>query len=131
MALYLCDGTRYLLVEAHTPTRYKPGGTSYMPFPSRRKLLLCICHGVDYESCPLLCNNAYCINEKKAIKLLETFEHKPEKYTEKVNHIFEVLGISLFECYDMTEKLYNEVNEIVSEINNFLNEENSDERKQI
>ena len=77
------------------------------------------------------CNNAYCINEKKAIKLLETFEHKPEKYTEKVNHIFEVLGISLFECYDMTEKLYNEVNEIVSEINNFLNEENSDERKQI
>ena len=77
------------------------------------------------------CNNAYCINEKKAIKLLETFEHKPEKYTEKVNHIFEVLGLSLFECYDMTEKLYNEVNEIVSEINNFLNEENSDERKQI
>ena len=77
------------------------------------------------------CNNAYCINEKKAIKLLETFEHKPEKYTEKVNHIFEVLGISLFECYDMTEKLYNEVNEIVSEINNFLNEESSDERKQI
>lgn len=68
---------------------------------------------------------------KKAIKLLETFEHKPEKYTEKVNHIFEVLGISLFECYDMTEKLYNEVNEIVSEINNFLNEESSDERKQI
>ena len=50
------------------------------------------------------CNNAYCINEKKAIKLLETFEHKPEKYTEKVNHIFEVLGISLFECYDMTDK---------------------------
>ncbi|WP_430625270.1 transposase, partial [Staphylococcus aureus] len=66
------------------------------------------------------CNNAYCINEKKAIKLLETFEHKPEKYTERVNHIFEVLGISLFECYDMTEKLYKEVNEIVSEINNFL-----------
>mgnify|MGYP000295572884 FL=1 len=31
------------------------------------------------------CNNAYCINEKKAIKLLETFEHKPEKYTEKVS----------------------------------------------
>ena len=26
------------------------------------------------------CNNAYCINEKKAIKLLETFEYKPKKY---------------------------------------------------
>ena len=77
------------------------------------------------------CNNAYCINEKKAIKLLETFEHKPEKYTEKVNHIFEVLGLSLFECYDMTEKLYKEVKKIATEINNFLNEGNSDERKQI
>lgn len=42
-----------------------------------------------------------------------------------------VISLSLFECYDMTEKLYNEVNEIVSEINNFLNEESSDERKQI
>ena len=40
--------------------------------------------------------------EKKAIKLLETFEYKPEKYAERVNHIFEVLGLSLFECYDMT-----------------------------
>ena len=77
------------------------------------------------------CNNAYCINEKKAIKLLETFEYKPEKYAERVNHIFEVLGLSLFECYDMTEKLYKEVKKIATEINNFLYEGNSDERKQI
>ena len=77
------------------------------------------------------CNNAYCINEKKAIKLLETFEYTPEKYAERVNHIFEVLGLSLFECYDMTEKLYKEVKKIATEINNFLNEGNSDERKQI
>ena len=69
--------------------------------------------------------------EKKAIKLLETFEYKPEKYAERVNHIFEVLGLSLFECYDMTEKLYKEVKKIATEINNFLNEGNSDERKQI
>ena len=69
--------------------------------------------------------------EKKAIKLLETFEYKPEKNAERVNHIFEVLGVSLFECYDMTEKLYKEVKKIATEINNFLNEENSDERKQI
>ena len=65
------------------------------------------------------CNNAYCINEKKAIKLLETFEHKPEKYAKKVNRIFEVLGFSLIECYNMTEKLYNEVKQIASEVNNF------------
>lgn len=39
-----------------------------------------------------------------------------------INHIFEVLGLSLFECYDMTEKLYKEVKKIATEINNFLNE---------
>ena len=50
--------------------------------------------------------------EKKAIKLLETFEYKPEKYAERVNHIFEVLGLSLIECYDMTEKLYKEVKKL-------------------
>lgn len=54
--------------------------------------------------------------------LLETFEYKPKKYAERVNHIFEVLGLSLFECYDMTEKLYKEVKKIATEINNFLNE---------
>ncbi len=60
------------------------------------------------------CNRAYCINEKKAIKLLETFEHKPEKYAQKVNWIFEVLGVSLGECYEMTEELYNEVKQIAT-----------------
>lgn len=65
------------------------------------------------------CNHAYCINEKKAIKLIETFEHKPENYAQKVNRIFELLGSSLMECCDMTEKLYNEVKQLVSEINHF------------
>ena len=58
------------------------------------------------------------------VKLLETFEHKPEKYAEKVNHIFEVLGQSLYEYSDMIEKLYNEVKEIASEINECLNQKN-------
>ena len=49
-------------------------------------------------------------------------KYKPKKYAERVNHIFEVLGLSLFECYDMTEKLYKEVKKIATEINNFLNE---------
>ena len=52
------------------------------------------------------------LNEKKAIKLLETFEYKPEKYAERVNHIFEVFGHSLFECYDTTEKFYKEVKKL-------------------
>lgn len=33
-----------------------------------------------------------------------------------------VISLSLFECYDMTEKLYKEVKKIATEINNFLNE---------
>ncbi|MGA8942762.1 MAG: nucleotidyltransferase domain-containing protein [Thermoactinomyces sp.] len=61
------------------------------------------------------CNNAWCINEKKAVKMIETFKYKPEKYAMKVNHIFEVLGFSLVECCDETEKLYNEVKQLVSE----------------
>jgi hypothetical protein len=60
------------------------------------------------------CNNVYCINEKNAIKLIETFEHKPGKYALKVNRIFELLGFSPDECCDMTEKLYNEVKHMIS-----------------
>ncbi len=58
------------------------------------------------------CNNVYCINEKKAVKMIETFTHKPESYAQKVNRIFEVLGFSLSDCCDRTEKLYNEVKQI-------------------
>jgi hypothetical protein len=65
------------------------------------------------------CNLAYCINEKKAIRLVDTFEHKPENDAQKVNRIFEVLSYSLIECYDMTEKLYKEVKQIASEIKGF------------
>lgn len=39
-----------------------------------------------------------CINEKKAVRLIETFRHKAGEYAQKVNHIFEVLGFSLIEC---------------------------------
>lgn len=58
-------------------------------------------------------NNTYCINEKNAVKFIETFEHKPKNYDRKVNHIFELLGRSPDECYTMTEKLYDEVKQIV------------------
>lgn len=34
------------------------------------------------------CNNAYCINEKKAIKLLETFVYKPKKICRKGKSYF-------------------------------------------
>ena len=59
-------------------------------------------------------NNVYCINEKKAVMMIETFEHKPSQYAQKVNSVFEALGLSLTECLEMTEKLCNEVKEIIS-----------------
>lgn len=62
------------------------------------------------------CNKIYCINEKKAVKMINNFELKPKKYVTRVNQIFEILGLSLFECYEMTEKLYSEVRRIVSEV---------------
>lgn len=58
------------------------------------------------------CNNAYCINEKKAIKLIETFDSKPIDYAHKVNRVFEVLSYSISECYDITEELYKNVKQI-------------------
>ena len=58
-------------------------------------------------------NEVYCINEKKAVKLIDTFKLKPENYGIKVNRIFETLGVSLQECCDMTEELCNEVKRIV------------------
>lgn len=62
-------------------------------------------------------HKVYCINEKKAVKLIDTFERKPERYGTRVNNIFEALGISLLECCDMLEKLCNEVKKIISKVN--------------
>ncbi|WP_054846945.1 hypothetical protein [Hungateiclostridium straminisolvens] len=62
------------------------------------------------------CNNVYCINEKKAIKLIDNFEYKPEKYAERVNRVFETLGTSPVECCEMIEKIYHEAGQIASEI---------------
>lgn len=48
--------------------------------------------------------------------MIDTFDIKPNDYGLKVNKIFEVLGFSLAECYDLTQKLYNEVKDLVSKI---------------
>ncbi|NSL52799.1 nucleotidyltransferase domain-containing protein [Calidifontibacillus erzurumensis] len=62
------------------------------------------------------CNNQYCINEKKALKLIETFQYKPENYTERVNTIFDLLGQSLNECCEKTEELLDDVKKTVAEV---------------
>lgn len=60
------------------------------------------------------CNGVYCINEKKAVKMIETFAKRPEGYTEKVGRLFESLAGSLSECADVAEQLFGEVKEILS-----------------
>ncbi|HHZ16691.1 MAG TPA: nucleotidyltransferase domain-containing protein [Clostridia bacterium] len=57
-------------------------------------------------------NNIYCINEKKAVKLIETFSRKPAQYAERVNRVFELLGISPEEAYHLAEQLCNEVKQL-------------------
>ncbi|NLV92321.1 MAG: nucleotidyltransferase domain-containing protein [Firmicutes bacterium] len=64
------------------------------------------------------CNRAYCINEKRAVRLIDTLERKPADYSGKVNRIFAALGVSLQECCDLTEELYSEVKEIVAAVTN-------------
>lgn len=61
------------------------------------------------------CNRVYCINEKKALKLIETFPYKPAGYIQKANRIFEILGHSLAACCDLAEKLVLEVKEVAAE----------------
>lgn len=62
------------------------------------------------------CNKAYCINEKKAVKLIDSLERKPADYSGKVNRIFQALGDSLQRSCELTEELYSEVKEIVTEV---------------
>ena len=60
------------------------------------------------------CNNEYCINEKKAVKIIDTFEFKPEDYSTKVNRVFDFLGDYPLDCYALVEELYNEIGLIVA-----------------
>lgn len=64
------------------------------------------------------CNKAYCINEKRAVTLIDSFELKPADYSQRVNWAFEALGSSLQDCCDRTEELYGEVKDIVQRATN-------------
>lgn len=58
-------------------------------------------------------NTVYCINEKKAVRMIENFRKRPENYAERVKRIFELLGTSPADCCDMVEKLCKEVKQII------------------
>jgi len=60
------------------------------------------------------CNRAYCINEKKAVKMIASFPRKPEDYARKVTRLFESLAGSLQECSALAGSLLSEVKDIAS-----------------
>jgi predicted nucleotidyltransferase len=54
-------------------------------------------------------NEQYCINEKKAVKMIDGFSISPNHYKEKVDAIFSLSGTDLFGAYDHLKRLINEV----------------------
>lgn len=54
-------------------------------------------------------NEEYCVNEKKAITMIDKFEIKPDDYSRRVNWIFENLGDSIEQSIKTAEDLYNQV----------------------
>ena len=60
------------------------------------------------------CNRAYCINEKKAVKMIASFPRKPKDYEKKVTRLFESLAGSLQECSALAGSLLSEVKDIAS-----------------
>ncbi len=55
-------------------------------------------------------NEKYCINEKKAVKMIETFNIHPDNYKNKVDTIFTFTGTDLSGACDHLKGLINEVN---------------------
>lgn len=55
-------------------------------------------------------NEQYCINEKKAVKMIDTFHIHPAHYKSKVDTIFSVAGTDLLGACNHLKELINEVN---------------------
>jgi len=57
-------------------------------------------------------NEVYCLNEKKAITMIDNFLKKPVDYSKKVNSIFECFNGSMDQSIKTAEDLYYQVQEI-------------------
>ncbi len=55
-------------------------------------------------------NEQYCINEKKAVKMIDTFNIHPDSYKNKVDAIFSFAGTDLSGACNHLKELINEVN---------------------
>lgn len=58
-------------------------------------------------------NEQYCINEKKAVKMIDTFNIHPDNYKNRVDTIFSFAAIDLLGACDHLKELINEVNGLI------------------
>jgi len=64
-------------------------------------------------------NEQYCINEKKAVKMIDGFSIKPKNYKNRIDEIFTLLSVDR----ETTRKGLDMLKELISETNTFVNKE--------
>lgn len=58
-------------------------------------------------------NEQYCINEKKAVKMIETFPLRPDSYKVRVDEVYSMAGNDSAAACDQLQALINEVNQLL------------------
>lgn len=58
-------------------------------------------------------NEQYCINEKKAVKMIDAFNVRPDSYKEKIDNIFYLSGLNLLKACQDLKQLIEEVNLLI------------------
>ncbi len=58
-------------------------------------------------------NEQYCINEKKAVKMIGAFNVRPDFYKKKIDNIFYLSGFNLLEACHELKQLINEVSSLI------------------
>ena len=58
-------------------------------------------------------NEQYCINEKKAVKMIDSFNVRPDSYKKKIDNIFYLSGLNLLEACQDLKQLIEEVNLLI------------------
>jgi hypothetical protein len=58
-------------------------------------------------------NEEYCLNEKKAVSMIDSFDIRPHSYKERVNAIFEVAGSAAVDACTQLKQLIDEAKGIL------------------
>jgi len=64
-------------------------------------------------------NEEYCINEKKAVRMIEGFKNRPENYKKRIDNIFGLISAN----EDNAREAVNMLQELISDTENLLNSE--------